>query len=119
MLKLLAASTLLLSTACTVNAAGPAQPRLSPSAQRGLAFAQQRCAACHGVTANAASPNPESPAFEDIANTPGLTRSTLRTYLRDSHNFPDAMNFRVPQRRINDLADYMVTLQRPDYHPAI
>ncbi len=119
MLKLLAASTLLLSTACAVNAAGPAQPRLSPSAQRGLAFAQQRCAACHGVTANAASPNPESPAFEDVANTPGLTRETLRTFLRDSHNFPDAMNFAVPPRRIRDLADYMVTLQRPDYRPAI
>ncbi len=115
MLKLLA---LVLLAAGTV-AAAPAAPKLSKPAQRGLAFAEQRCAACHGVTANAPSPNPESPAFEDIANTPGLTRSTLRTYLRDSHNFPDAMNFRVPQRRINDLADYMVTLQRPDYHPAI
>ncbi|MDP3906798.1 hypothetical protein [Novosphingobium sp.] len=119
MLKLLAASTLLLSAACAVNAAGPAQPKLSKSAQRGLAFAEQRCAACHAVTVNTPSPNPESPAFEDIANTPGLTRETLRTFLRDSHNFPDAMNFKVPPRRNRDLADYMVTLQRPDYRPAI
>lgn len=115
MLKLLALAILAAGTV----AAAPATPKLSKPAQRGLAFAEQRCAACHGVTANAPSPNPESPAFEDIANTPGLTRETLRVFLRDSHNFPDAMNFKVPPRRIRDLADYMVTLQRPDYHPAI
>lgn len=115
MLKLFALALLAAGTV----AATPAAPKLSKPAQRGLAFAEQRCAACHGVTANAPSPNPESPAFEDIANTPGLTRDTLRVFLRDSHNFPAAMNFKVPQRRINDLADYMVTLQRPDYRPAI
>lgn len=115
MLKLLALAILAAGTV----AAAPATPKLSKPAQCGLAFAEQRCAACHGVTANAPSPNPESPAFEDIANTPGLTRETLRVFLRDSHNFPDAMNFKVPPRRIRDLADYMVTLQRPDYHPAI
>lgn len=118
MLKLLALAALTLTAAASSTAAAPA-PTLSKSAKRGLAFAEQRCAACHGITANAPSPNPESPAFEDIANTPGLTRETLRTFLRDSHNFPEAMNFAVPPRRIRDLADYMVTLQRPDYRPAI
>ena len=115
MLKLLALSLLATSAVATA----PAPVKLSKPAARGLAFAEQRCAACHGVTANAPSPNPESPAFEDIANTPGLTRATLGAFLRDSHNFPDAMNFKVPPRRIRDLADYMVTLQRPDYRPAI
>lgn len=89
----------------------------SASARRGLAFAERRCAACHAVRANGSSANPESPSFEDIANRRGVTQATLRTYLRDSHNFPEAMNFRVDARRIRDLAAYMVTLRKPDYRP--
>lgn len=94
-------------------------PRLSAAAQRGLAFAQTRCAGCHGVARNSGSPNPESPAFEDIVNKPGLTRTTLRAFLRDSHNYPAAMNFTIDRRQIGDLADYMLTLKRRGYRPAI
>lgn len=88
-------------------------------AQRGLAFAEQRCAACHAVRANSTSANPESPSFEDIANRPGVTRVTLRQFLRDSHNYPDAMNFRVDAARIRDLADYIMTLRKPGYRPVM
>jgi mono/diheme cytochrome c family protein len=94
-------------------------PKLSPHARRGLAFAQARCAGCHGLTADAGSPNPESPPFEEIVNKPGLTRSTLRQFLRDSHNYPQAMKFTVGPADIDDLARYMVTLKRPGYRPAI
>lgn len=95
------------------------KPGLGIEARRGLAFAQQHCSACHGVTANSSSPNPESPTFEDIANRPGLTATTLRAFLRDSHNYPAAMNFSVDQDRINDLAQYVVTLKRRGYRPTI
>lgn len=91
----------------------------SPAARRGLAFADARCAACHAVRANGTSANPESPPFEDIANRPGTTAVTLRQFLRNSHNFPAAMNFRVDARRIRDLAAYMVTLQKPGYRPVM
>ena len=87
--------------------------------RKGLSFAQERCAACHGVTANSSSPNPESPTFEESAHRPGLTRATLRQYLRDSHNYPEAMNFAVERERIRDLADYIVTLKQPHYKPAL
>ena len=89
----------------------------SAGARRGLAFAEQRCAGCHAVRANGSSSNPESPSFEDIANRRGVTQATLRTFLRDSHNYPAAMNFRVDARRIRDLAAYIVTLRKPDYRP--
>lgn len=102
-------------------AAGAAKPRpaLSAGARRGLSFAQQRCSACHAVIANRISPNPESPPFEDIANRPGVTRATLRQFLRDSHNYPAAMNFRVEQARIRDLADYVLTMKKAGYRPVM
>jgi len=52
-----------------------------------------------------------------VVNKPGLTLVTLRTFLRDSHNYPDAMNFTVERAQINDLAAYMITLKQPNYHP--
>lgn len=94
-------------------------PVLSAGARRGLAFAQQRCSACHAVTENRISPNPEPPSFEDIANRPGVTTATLRQFLRDSHNYPEAMNFRVEPARIRDLADYIVTMKKAGYRPVM
>ena len=117
---------LLGAAACTVaqadtHTAPPASqpPALSASEMRGLAFAHEHCAACHAVEANGTSPNPESPPFADIANRPGVTRETLAQFLRDSHNYPEAMNFRVEAERIRDLADYMLTLRQPGYQPSI
>ena len=121
---LLAALTITLALPAAVDA-GPRPARSKAAAaaavriKRGLAFAEQRCAACHGVTRNSSSPNPESPTFEDIANRSGLTSTTLRQFLRDSHNYPEAMDFKVERERIRDLADYIVTLRRADYKPTI
>jgi mono/diheme cytochrome c family protein len=94
-------------------------PVLSPGARRGLAFAQERCSACHAVIENRTSPNPESPPFEDIANGPGVTRQTLQQFLRNSHNYPAAMNFTVDPARINGLADYIATMKKADYRPVM
>ncbi len=99
--------------------AGTARPGLSAGAARGLAFAQMRCAACHGVTVDASSPNPEAPPFEDVANRTGLTQGTMREFLRDSHNYPEAMNFTVEPAQVNDLAAYFVSLRRRGYRPGI
>ncbi|MDE2437228.1 MAG: cytochrome c [Sphingomonadales bacterium] len=96
-----------------------ARPRSPGPAQRGLALAQGHCAACHGVTPNSSSPNPESPTFEDIANRRGLTATTLDRFLRDAHNYPDAMNFRLERGHVRDLSAYIVTLKRKGYKPTI
>ncbi len=108
-----------------VAAAGEARPPRGGTQastvhiRKGLSFARDHCAACHGVTPNSSSPNPESPTFEELANRPGLTSATLRQFLRDSHNFPEAMNFAVERERIRDLADYIVTLRKPGYKPVM
>jgi mono/diheme cytochrome c family protein len=115
-MRMLIAATALALPLAALGAA-PAKP--SASAQRGLALAQARCAACHGITRDSSSPNPESPTFEAIANMPGLTRTTLRGFLRDSHNYPEAMDFTLGRASTRDLADYIVTLRRADYRPAI
>lgn len=107
------------ATANSPRAVAPKDPIISAGARRGLTFAQLRCAGCHGLTANAGSPNPESPPFEAIVNAPGVTPSTLRQFLRESHNFPQAMNFTVAPSDIEDLGRYMLTLKRPGYRPAI
>lgn len=107
-------------TACARRAvAAKPQTTLSASARRGLRFARQRCSGCHGVVENSSSPNPESPPFEDIANRPNVTEETLRQFLRDSHNYPAAMNFEVEDTAIGDLAAYIVTLEKPGYRPLV
>ena len=50
---------------------------------------------------------------------PGLTAGSLRQYLRNSHNFPAAMNFTLARRDLNDLSTYMLTLRRAKYRPGI
>lgn len=110
---LLAACSAVSLAACASLPPSPAQ------SARGLAFAEARCATCHAVTVGDLSANPEAPAFAAIANQRELNRGTLRAFLRDSHNFPAAMNFTLRPADVDDLAAYMVTLQRADYHPPI
>lgn len=93
------------------------RPLLAIEERRGLDLAKQRCSACHAVTENGISPNPESPPFEDIANRPGITTATIGLFLRDSHNFPAAMNFRLDDIHVSDLSQYILTMKKLDYRP--
>jgi len=96
--------------------AAPAH-RSAPAVQRGHAFAEAHCAACHAITANGSSPNPEAPPWDDVANRPGLTAATFAAFLADAHNYPAAMDFKVERSVISDLAAYMLTLRKPGYKP--
>ncbi|MEY4472369.1 MAG: hypothetical protein RL671_673 [Pseudomonadota bacterium] len=112
-IALLAAASAALSQPVTV------QERRLAEVERGRAIAEARCAACHAVSTNGSSPNPESPGFEDIANRQDLTSATLRQYLRDAHNYPDAMQFKIDRGQVRDLSAYIVTLKKSGYRPAI
>lgn len=76
-----------------------------------VAFAQASCGGCHAVEQQGLSPNPESPTFAEIASRPGVTVRTLSTYLRDAHNYPEAMDFDLTRQQANALAEYMLTLR--------
>lgn len=125
MLKLLPLPAIALAlAACTNSAAKPAAPaklviELTQQEARGYAYAKANCAACHGIVANASSPNPEAPPFEQVVNVTALTARTLEAYLRDSHSFPRQMAFEIDPGKIDDLTAYMITLRRPGYNPPI
>lgn len=96
----------------------PGAAPATDTAARGIAFAQAHCAACHAIDAGL-SPLAEAPSFAGTANTPGFTAGTLRPWLRDSHNYPEIMNFALTPAQIDDLTTYMLSLKRPDYKPPI
>jgi mono/diheme cytochrome c family protein len=109
-----------LTTACGTTGAEPVSDAApaTDAATRGMAFAQAHCAGCHSIDTGI-SPLAEAPSFAATANTPGLSAETLRPWLRDSHNYPEMMNFTLAPARIDDLTTYMLTLKRPDYKPPI
>ena len=83
----------------------------SPS--RGLAYAEDVCAGCHGVAAGqSASPNPAAPTFEAIANTPGMTGVALSAWLHSPH--PSMPSLIVDSEHIDDLSAYLAMLDRRD-----
>lgn len=92
---------------------------LGGPAKAGFELSEALCAGCHAIKPGELSPNPMSPTFEMIANVPGLTLDTLSDYLKDSHNYPETMNFEVAQEDSDVLAAYMITLHSDDYAPPI
>ena len=80
---------------------------------RGRAYAQDHCAACHAVGGGAGeqSPNPAAPAFREVANTPGFTRTALGAWLRSSHQQMPSLI--VESDRIDDIYVYLETLRAP------
>jgi mono/diheme cytochrome c family protein len=98
-----------------------AQPAPLPAAVadrgEGYRLAQAACSQCHSIEAFGLSPNTAAPEWPVIANTPGLTRETLTTWLTDAHNYPGEMDFYLEADEVGQLVDYMLTLRREDYHP--
>lgn len=84
-----------------------------------LAFAQAACGGCHAVEPPGLSPNPKSPTFADIANSPGLTDDTLAVWLSDAHNYPEEMDFDLNDKQIETIARHMLRLRDPDYEKSI
>ena len=89
--------------------ASAAQPGAVPS------FAQAVCGDCHALEPLQLSPNPEAPTFVSIANRPGLTSETLAVWLRDSHNYPEAMEFDLDEQHVSELTAYLLTLRDANY----
>ena len=109
----------LMAAACSAGAAQDVHSEIAPAsaieggaAPEGLAYAQTACVTCHAVLAGeVASPNPDAPAFESIANMPGMTRRALNAWLHSPHqNMP---NVAVDPNHIDDLSAYLATLKRP------
>jgi mono/diheme cytochrome c family protein len=116
MWRALIASGLSLAAACAAPPPATSNPPLvgeAGSAGRGLAYARENCAACHGVEAGQMlSPLPQAPAFAELANTPGMTGTALHAWLRSPHEYMP--HLLVDQDHVDDLWAYMSSLERRD-----
>ncbi len=60
--------------------------RAQADASLGERLAREVCSECHAVEpGDLQSPNPDSPAFQELANTPGMNAMTIRVWLRSPH----------------------------------
>lgn len=83
----------------------------SASAATGLIIAQDSCGRCHQVRRNGLSPDEDAPPFADIANREGRTAESLAAWLRDGHNYPTEMGFRLEPHQVDALVAYMIRLR--------
>ncbi len=93
------------------------QARLDAASHDPLAFAQAACGGCHAVEPEWLSPNSEAPTFAAIANQSRLTGETLSNYLKDAHNYPEAMDFELTAEHVDQLTVYILSLRSGDFKP--
>ena len=117
MRSLLAAGLICLAAACAYPQPKPQVEQPPASEHDRLAFIQGTCGDCHAVEGEAISPNPMAPTFASIANREGLTETTLGTWLRDAHNYPEMMDFDLSPEQAEMIAAHMLTLRDPRYKP--
>ena len=77
---------------------------------RGLTYAQENCGSCHGVGDGVHSVNLAAPTFNQIADTPGMTRIALSAWMRSEHVMMP--HYVVEQDNIDDVWAYIATLKR-------
>ena len=76
----------------------------------GHAFARNACKPCHAVEADQRAPRRIviGPAFRDVANTPGMTATAIRVFLRTSH--PKMPNLILTPDETEDVIAYILSL---------
>ena len=110
-----------LASAAALTACQPvARPAVATAAPptEAHSLAQAACGGCHAVEAYGLSPNPASPEFAAIANRPGVTATTLASWLRDAHNYPEEMDFYLEGDETGQLVSHILSLRRAGYRPA-
>ncbi len=81
------------------------------SVEAGLAYARSICSECHAIRSDDyLSPNPKSPPFAKIANTPGMTGAALFVILQTPHQ--DMPDFIIPAKDKADVVAYILSLQK-------
>jgi mono/diheme cytochrome c family protein len=75
----------------------------------GLAVAQETCSICHAIRKGQPSPNASAPAFEVIANVPGMTAIALQASLQTSHRSMPNLILSADERR--NVVAYILSLK--------
>jgi mono/diheme cytochrome c family protein len=88
----------------SVNAEEPGDPK------SGLEFARVNCSECHAIkSTDDKSPDPNAPAFANIAKTKGMTGRALAVWLQTSH--PTMPNLLIGNDDRDDVIAYIMSLQ--------
>jgi mono/diheme cytochrome c family protein len=75
----------------------------------GLAIAQETCSICHATRKGQPSPNSSAPAFDAIANVPGMTAIALQASLQTSHRSMPNLILSADERR--NVVAYILSLK--------
>ena len=78
--------------------------------EKGRAIAGQICAECHAIHPGEKSPRVESPTFEKIASTPGMTELAIKVWLQTPH--PTMPNLMLPVNDREDVAAFITSLKK-------
>ena len=104
-------SALVLVTAVTVCFSNDhASAQQSGNIREGRRLAHAECAQCHVVDRKGYSTNPAAPAFDEIANVPGMTSMALTVALRTSHR--SMPNLIIKGRNAQNIIAYILSLKR-------
>ena len=101
--------------AIVLSCAALAQPQAQNSVQlanvvQGHKLASTMCGECHAVErGRLTSPNPEAPAFEFVANTPGMNRTALLVFLRTPHRMMP--NFVLEPSDADGIIEYILSMR--------
>jgi len=91
-------------------AAAPAWADNIGDPANGQAYVKRACASCHAVSPDeTVSPVFEAPAFAEVANTPGMTRTALTVWLNTPH--PTMPNFVLEGQDLDDVIAYILSLK--------
>lgn len=79
------------------------------NAAEGKGLAGAWCAECHALEAGKPSPNPQAPAFPDLAADPVVTQYSIRLLLRSPHlTMPHIV---LTDEQLDDVTDYILSLK--------
>jgi mono/diheme cytochrome c family protein len=83
-------------------------------AKAGFAYAKEVCANCHAIVSNETSPAAGATAFDEIANTPGMSAKALLVWMQTRH--PTMPNITLEREDLMDVIAYI--LSRKDKGPS-
>ena len=101
------------NVAPTSNSTAPLATGGQTQVERGLSFVEAQCSGCHAVRPGVEPPNPQAPSFVAVANDMGFKQDTLREFMRDRHDTPDAMSIYLDEDEAQIASAYIMSLRSP------
>lgn len=88
------------------------EPALAQDVAGGKQVAQTLCRGCHDIGNRPAPSLGLAPSFVKIANTKGMTQTSVQVFLSTSHEVMP--NYSLSPKQMRDVAAYIMTLRKSD-----